>query len=351
MWTKCAAAVQRQLQTRRRGRPRNSGAAARICWPSCRKSRSARRSSRWRPTSFCAIAATRANDFLARACRDASIASSPTILPNSLRVDELVYAAAKLVPGLTPTRQAGRGRKRAVAKRERRRRNRPGHFPRASAGRARRRHASLRRHAAAEAGIDGAHAREFIKNGVIDFGPARLERQGKAAVVTIHNPRFLNAEDDDTLDATETAVDIAIFDPQSEICVLRGGAGRSSEIPGPQGVLQRHQSDASLSRQDSVSLVHAPRHGAGEQDAARPRHGRRQPRRSLWRHAREAVDRRRRHVRHRRRLPVSAGDGLRGGRLGRLYDAAGAQGGHHSGRRQFAAAALCRRRASRGRRS
>ncbi len=42
-------------------------------------------------------------------------------------------------------------------------------------------------------------------------------------MVTIHNPRFLNAEDDDTLDATETAVDIAIFDPQSEICVLRGG--------------------------------------------------------------------------------------------------------------------------------
>ena len=64
---------------------------------------------------------------------------------------------------------------------------------------------------------------EFIKNGVIDFGPARVERQGKAAIVTVKNPRFLNAEDDDTLDDTETAADIAILDPLSEICVLRGG--------------------------------------------------------------------------------------------------------------------------------
>mgnify|MGYP003694788733 CR=1 FL=1 len=40
--------------------------------------------------------------------------------------------------------------------------------------------------------------------------------------MTVHNPRFLNAEDDDTLDDTETAADIAILDPMSEICVLRG---------------------------------------------------------------------------------------------------------------------------------
>ncbi len=57
---------------------------------------------------------------------------------------------------------------------------------------------------------------------MIDFGPARVERHGKAAVVTVNNPRFLNAEDDDTLDDTETAADIAILDPLSEICVLRG---------------------------------------------------------------------------------------------------------------------------------
>jgi thioesterase DpgC len=65
-------------------------------------------------------------------------------------------------------------------------------------------------------------AHEFIENGVIDFGPAKIERQGKAAVVTVKNPRFLNAEDDDTLDDTETAADIAILDSMSEVCVLRG---------------------------------------------------------------------------------------------------------------------------------
>ncbi len=66
-------------------------------------------------------------------------------------------------------------------------------------------------------------AAAFAKDGVIDFGPARVERRGKAAVVTIQNPRFLNAEDRDTLDDTETAADIAILDPSSHICVLRGG--------------------------------------------------------------------------------------------------------------------------------
>jgi thioesterase DpgC len=66
-------------------------------------------------------------------------------------------------------------------------------------------------------------AAEFISNDVIDFGPASVERQGKAAVVTVKNSRFLNAEDDDTLDDTETATDLAILDPMSEICVLRGG--------------------------------------------------------------------------------------------------------------------------------
>ena len=64
---------------------------------------------------------------------------------------------------------------------------------------------------------------EFARSGVIDFGPAKVERKGKTAIVTIQNARFLNAEDDDTLADTETAADLAILDPASEICVLRGG--------------------------------------------------------------------------------------------------------------------------------
>jgi thioesterase DpgC len=142
-------------------------------------------------------------------------------LAKFVRVDELVYDAAKLVPGLTPTR------KQVDAQSTLMQSEKDGvevdqgillaqvlaipetgmHLCEAMLG--------PKQEALERRG-------EFIKRGVVDFGPARVERQGKAAVVTIKNPRFLNAEDDDTLDDTETAVDIAIFDPMSEICVLRG---------------------------------------------------------------------------------------------------------------------------------
>jgi thioesterase DpgC len=48
-------------------------------------------------------------------------------------------------------------------------------------------------------------------------------RHGKAAIVTAANTRFLNAEDNSTIDAMETAVDLAILDPNTDVAVLRGG--------------------------------------------------------------------------------------------------------------------------------
>ncbi len=68
-----------------------------------------------------------------------------------------------------------------------------------------------------------ARLAEFERTGEIDFGPVRLERRGKASVLTMKNPRVLNAEDETTLDATEIAVDLALLDRQTEVCVLRGG--------------------------------------------------------------------------------------------------------------------------------
>jgi len=64
---------------------------------------------------------------------------------------------------------------------------------------------------------------ELERAGEIDFGAVRLQRRGKASLVTMNNPGVLNAEDETTLDAMETAVDLALLDPQTEICVLRGG--------------------------------------------------------------------------------------------------------------------------------
>ena len=142
-------------------------------------------------------------------------------LSNFVRVEDLPYDAAKVVPGLTPTR------KQVDAESVLMQGEKDG--------------------AEVDQGIFLSHvlalpatglhlckamllprlksidlSREFLKRDVVDLGVARVERKGKAAVVTVHNPRYLNAEDDVTLDKTETAADIAIFDPMTEICVFRG---------------------------------------------------------------------------------------------------------------------------------
>jgi thioesterase DpgC len=64
---------------------------------------------------------------------------------------------------------------------------------------------------------------EFEKRGELDLGGARVHREGRAAIVTMNNPRLHNAEDESTLAPLETAIDLALLDPKSEICVLRGG--------------------------------------------------------------------------------------------------------------------------------
>jgi thioesterase DpgC len=142
-------------------------------------------------------------------------------LENFLRVEELVDAAVRLVPGLTPTQRQVNAESRAMQSEKDGIEVDQGIF-------------LAQVLALPEAGMHLCAAMlrpkmeaverlpEFIKNGIVDFGPARVERRGKAAVVTVKNPRFLNAEDDDTLDDTETAADIAILDSMSEICVLRG---------------------------------------------------------------------------------------------------------------------------------
>jgi thioesterase DpgC len=65
--------------------------------------------------------------------------------------------------------------------------------------------------------------KDYDKQGGIDLGGASVKRMGKAAVVTMQNPRYLNAEDEDTIVPLETAVDIALLDPKTQVCVLRGG--------------------------------------------------------------------------------------------------------------------------------
>ena len=63
---------------------------------------------------------------------------------------------------------------------------------------------------------------EFRATGVADLGGAYLERRGRAAHLEIRNDRHLNAEDCDTLPATEVAVDLALLDPEVEVGIIRG---------------------------------------------------------------------------------------------------------------------------------
>jgi thioesterase DpgC len=142
-------------------------------------------------------------------------------LDNFVRVDELAYAAAKLVPGLTPTRKQVDAESELMQSEKDGAEVDQGIFlaqvlARPDTG-MHLCHAMLQPKQEAIERVD-----EFIKNGVVDFGPARVERHGKAAVVTVKNPRYLNAEDEHTIYDTETAADIAILDPMSQICVMRG---------------------------------------------------------------------------------------------------------------------------------
>jgi thioesterase DpgC len=138
------------------------------------------------------------------------------------RVESLVYEAAKLVPDLTPTQKQVDAENALMQSEKDAIEIDQGIFlahvlalPQAGAHLC---EAMLRPKPEAIERLS-----EFIKSGIVDFGAARVERDGKAAVVTVHNPRYLNAEDDGTLGDTETAADIALLDPASTICVLRGG--------------------------------------------------------------------------------------------------------------------------------
>jgi len=143
-------------------------------------------------------------------------------MTRSVRLDELMYAAAERVPGLVPTRAE------VDAERERR--------------------------LAEKTGIElaqGLLAAEILalpqqgthlltsmleptpealqllddlrSTGSVDLGPARVTRQGKAGILELLNPRHLNAEDGVTLGPTETAVDLILLDPEIEVAVFRGG--------------------------------------------------------------------------------------------------------------------------------
>jgi (3,5-dihydroxyphenyl)acetyl-CoA 1,2-dioxygenase len=64
----------------------------------------------------------------------------------------------------------------------------------------------------------------YRSKGELKLDGVHLKRHGKASVLTMRNPAYLNAEDESTLPGMETAVDLALLDPNTEVLVLRGDA-------------------------------------------------------------------------------------------------------------------------------
>jgi thioesterase DpgC len=139
-----------------------------------------------------------------------------------LRVDALVYEAAERFPGLLPTRDQVEADMNRPLKEKTGVEIDQGIFlsqvlsaPRAGRHLVR---SMLLPLPEAEERLQG-----FRESGEIELGTATLRRVGKAGVLTTHNPRFLNAEDESTLGDLEIAVDLALLDPDIEVGVLRGG--------------------------------------------------------------------------------------------------------------------------------
>jgi thioesterase DpgC len=139
-----------------------------------------------------------------------------------VRVEQLVYDAADLVPGLTPTR--------AQVDAE------SAHFQRDKDGVEIDQGVFLAAVLAdVVAGTHLCHAMllprpealarlpELQQSGRVDLGSAEVFRRGGACQVIGKNRRHLNAEDDTTIDAAEIAVDLAILEPATQVGVLRGG--------------------------------------------------------------------------------------------------------------------------------
>jgi len=142
-------------------------------------------------------------------------------LTRFVRVEDLVLRAAEAYPGLVPTREA-------LAEEARRKlKDKQGievdqslllaHIlanPRCGTHLC---HAMLLPRPETAAALATLDAQGFV-----DLGAVRVERHGRAAHLLSSNSRYLNAEDQGTIEAMEIGVDVAILDPGTDIAVLRG---------------------------------------------------------------------------------------------------------------------------------
>ncbi|WP_240136150.1 enoyl-CoA hydratase/isomerase family protein [Streptomyces sp. MUM 178J] len=140
-----------------------------------------------------------------------------------LRLDDLAAGAARLIPGLTPTKEQ------IEAERRRPQRVKEGReidhgilfwglLRSAAAGR----HLMEAMRRPTPKALAALPA--FRATGRADFGIVSVERRDGVGEVTVDNARFLNAEDDLLVAALEAAVDLVLLDDGIRVGVLRGAA-------------------------------------------------------------------------------------------------------------------------------
>jgi (3,5-dihydroxyphenyl)acetyl-CoA 1,2-dioxygenase len=149
----------------------------------------------------------------------------------SLRVAELVYAAAERFPGLVPTRAAIDEERERLQKDKLGLEIEQGDFvarvlahPRAG---------SHLIHAMSQPRPEAVERlADLQRTGSVDLGPMRVDRTGTVGVVTIQNHAFLNSEDDVSTQAMEVAVDVVLLDDSIEVGVLRGAPAKHPKRAG-----------------------------------------------------------------------------------------------------------------------
>ena len=152
-------------------------------------------------------------------------------LRRDLRVSELVYAAAERYPGLVPTRDDIDAERELPQKQKAGLEIDQGVF--VAHVLARPRSGLHLMHAMSQPRPEAlSHIDSFRRTGHVDLGPILLERDGQVGRITIQNHAFLNAEDDQSTAAFETAVDLVLLDDAIEVGVVRGAPATHPKYEG-----------------------------------------------------------------------------------------------------------------------
>lgn len=148
-----------------------------------------------------------------------------------LGAEALVYAAAEMFPGLTPSREQVADEDRYPIVEKRGLELAQGLF-----------FSKIMRHDRVAASLMQDSRRplqrslklleSFKKTGYADLGKARVTKKDGLGILEISNPDYLNAEDDPTLEAMEICADLILLDPEIRMGVLRGSEATHPKYQG-----------------------------------------------------------------------------------------------------------------------